>query len=294
MLMRAELVIPSFSITSATMQVASTTNLQQVKSAPTMEVPPRALGTLLPSIEVQQARIRICYHVYARAGRLWEGIVRDQMHKILFSGLYHAATTIHCYISGPEAELARAVLLDFGAKISIEAADVDDVTYERLALLGVRKHVQPDDRVLYLHSKGVTRIDSKQFAYQHVEDWRSYMEYFLLARWRDCIQHLQRWDAVGVNRKVEPKPHFSGNFWWCTGEHLLRLPDTIGNKYLDPEMYVLSIPTTRSFCVLESNVFQYGTPFPARMYVDHIAEGSEGNCGSTNMPPSPSPPSAPP
>jgi hypothetical protein len=211
------------------------------------------------------------------------------LYKILFSGLYHAAIAIHCYISGPEAELARSLLLEFGSKISIEAADVNDVTYERLALLGVRKYVQPGDQLLYLHSKGVTRVNSTQFDYKNIEEWRSYMEYFLLARWRDCIQLLQHWDAVGLNRRASPTLHYSGNFWWCTGQHFLRLPDTIDKEYLAPEMYVLSVPT-RSFCFMESHLFMYATSFPARMYVDHFQEGSNGECGRTNMPPSPSPP----
>ena len=37
-----------------------------------------------------------------------------------------------------------------------------------------------------------------------------------------------------------PVPHFSGNNWWATSEHVSKLKEPIGEKYLDPEMYILN------------------------------------------------------
>ena len=35
-------------------------------------------------------------------------------------------------------------------------------------------------------------------------------------------------------------PHFSGNFWWTTGAHYLKLPRTIGDDRHAPEFHILS------------------------------------------------------
>jgi len=35
-------------------------------------------------------------------------------------------------------------------------------------------------------------------------------------------------------------PHFSGNFWWTTGQHYLKLPKTLGDDRHAPEFHLMS------------------------------------------------------
>ena len=35
-------------------------------------------------------------------------------------------------------------------------------------------------------------------------------------------------------------PHFSGNFWWTTGQHYLKLPKTLGDDRHVPEFHLMS------------------------------------------------------
>ncbi len=35
-------------------------------------------------------------------------------------------------------------------------------------------------------------------------------------------------------------PHFSGNFWWTTGRHYLKLPKTLGDDRHVPEFHLMS------------------------------------------------------
>ena len=95
--------------------------------------------------------------------------------------------------------------------------------------------------ILYVHTKGV----SYRVVYDHIEEWRHLMTYFLIERYQDCLDLLAtlRYDAVGVNYSPIPTRHFSGNFWWTTGSYMSTLPEL---KYeesgkFEPEMWLLQL-----------------------------------------------------
>ncbi len=47
-----------------------------------------------------------------------------------------------------------------------------------------------------MHTKGVSsRVQSWA---RNIFFWRSVMEYFLIARWRECIDLLEQYDVVGA------------------------------------------------------------------------------------------------
>ena len=50
---------------------------------------------------------------------------------------------------------------------------------------------------------------------------------------------LETYDAVGCSLSLYPKKHFSGNFWWSKSSYLRNL-ENINDKFLSPEMYILS------------------------------------------------------
>lgn len=187
------------------------------------------------------------------------------MAKLHFSGLYDACTDVNCWVSGEHAAEARAVLLEQGRKVVVHACEPGDASYERLTLLGMRPLVRPDDKILYLHSKGVTKGNATNVA-TNVLHWRQYMEWQLVKGWKRCVDLLDTADAVGCNHRPSPH-HYSGNFWWCTGRHFLRLPPSIGGDYLDPEMYVLSVPC-RPVALPCSGVNHYHEPYPLARYCD--------------------------
>ena len=61
----------------------------------------------------------------------------------------------------------------------------------------------------YLHSKGVVRYVTHPKTRTGVRMWRYIMEYYLIARWRRCIELLETHDAVGTSfrRQLEAQPH---------------------------------------------------------------------------------------
>ena len=83
--------------------------------------------------------------------------------------------------------------------------------------------------VAYMHDKG-TRVanetDPERFALQW--DWRKQHEYYLLESPQDCIAALLDgpFDTCGSDFRDDPSygPHYSGNFFWTTCDHVRRLP----------------------------------------------------------------------
>ena len=102
-------------------------------------------------------------------------------------------------------------------------------------LLNIKKYIKPEDKILYIHTKGITKPDSKP-----VKDWRDLMEYFCIKKSIDCIKLLNFHMVVGCKFQGYPKPHFSGNFWWCRGDYYLTLSDEIDDDYFAPEFYICS------------------------------------------------------
>ncbi len=81
-----------------------------------------------------------------------------------------------------------------------------------------------DYNVLYIHTKNI----GKQLNIC-IEDQIKYMLYFLVSRWKDCVNLLNSTNnnSCGVDLRIEPSLHYSGNFWWAKSNYIKRLPPPI-------------------------------------------------------------------
>ena len=210
--------------------------------------------TRLPQYEAFQGAesggTHIFYHIYCNPTTL--AIVRDQTMKILFSGTYERVSSIQCFLTGiPEhITTVRDYLSHLGTKYTIVAEGPNDTTYERFTLERIHGIVKPDDKILYIHSKGTTYSTEEELG--NVFWWRTWMEYNLLFKSAECISALDTYDIVGTGtpnggngftcmKDKDLKPlgtHFAGNFWWSTGKYFLSLPKKIESGYCDPESYI--------------------------------------------------------
>jgi hypothetical protein len=168
-------------------------------------------------------KIIIFYHVYQYKG--WERLFYDQINSLVISGLYHACDLIHIGINGDE-ELPFN-LPKFKINYNINKNSESD-TLKSLHDFCV---YNPDYKVMYFHTKGVATD------YLYITKWRYYMEYFIIHRWKDCIQALNEYDTVGTEyifhstlinqntgeEETEWNPHYSGNFWWVNSSYITKL-----------------------------------------------------------------------
>jgi len=205
----------------------------------------------------------IFYHIHCNQLTLFT--LREQIAKIIYSGLYDKITKIYCFITGQEPFVNDCVrsIKTAGKKFHIVKYAYNDVTCERYTLLSIKEYILPQDKILYIHTKGVT----KPFD-ENVYDWRALIEYQLIAKHEKCIELLGSYDIVGVNYRAAPQPHYSGNYWWTTGTYFLKLPTIIGDGYADPEMYILSAEPNWH-CIYDSGISNhYAEGYPSSKYID--------------------------
>jgi hypothetical protein len=227
-------------------------------------------------------KLAIFYHNYQLNNHpnipieYWHMMYEDQMRSLATSGLLSACEFIHIGINGelvPEWTPKANVVLHPRSEWSMG---------ETATLKAIRdfcsKEESQDYKILYIHQKGLKDITN--LASRH---WRLMMEYFTIHRWKDCVEHLDEYDCVGVNWLTDTfvgrKPHFSGNFWWATARHI----NTLDHSYLEnqpnlsplinvlnKEFWIGSNPATKAKEIHCSNLGEaghYSKLYSARNYI---------------------------
>jgi len=207
-------------------------------------------------------------------GNKWQEIVQDQYQTLCDSGLLTASKKVYvCVVGGNGTE-------DFShlKNVTILSRNPNLKVSELFTLRFLKKFCKhanlrtimgasslffhpellsfadsdDDSYVWYIHTKGASHAGSSK--YPNVWDWRKYMEYFIVERWKDCVKALDEgFDVCGVEWSwhdlegnvvnenpsphrmgTVPNAHFCGNFWWSTSHHINRLDDDLvahGNRY---------------------------------------------------------------
>lgn len=216
----------------------------------------------------------VFYHIYCNANTL--GIIRDQTMKIIFSGLYKDATKIYCFLVGKKENIdeVSSYIKTLPTKFEIKRIGENDTTYERFTLNSIKDLIHDNDKFLYMHSKGVSRMQETPKTAECITLWRNYLEYYLIALYKKCLEKLNSHDIVGVIYKdLHIGPHFSGNFWWSTGKYFRKLNTEIpiGTQYHDPEAYIFKGKPNACYLdkrYIENTFCLYSTPLYPKLYVD--------------------------
>ena len=192
----------------------------------------------------QAGCIKVFYHLTAKGQ--YRAVVQRQMGNLLVSGLYGEVHGINAFVLAEDAgaiEAASRFLLNFGQKVHILGTSSDTSQMERFTLENMRHHVSGHDKVLYLHSKGISYTPDSALSYNTFW-WTLFMEHHLLQRHAECIALLAAYDVVGVKWENMGRAdagegaHFSGNFWWARGSYILSLEPVVGEGYYDSELYI--------------------------------------------------------
>jgi len=186
-------------------------------------------------------KIAIFYHI-AQMG-MSAFIYQQQLHRLYTSGLIEAADYIHFGVNGDNE------LFNVPEKAIIKTNTNWKEETETLISLRDFALNNSNYNILYLHTKGVTKESLNG------ESWRLYMEYFVLDKWKKCIEYLNNYDAVGSNLKIlgsttwsdgtqswekEGTQHFVGNFWWANASYVNSLNDEFlkSDFRLDREFWI--------------------------------------------------------
>ncbi len=163
-------------------------------------------------------------------------IFYDQLNSIIESGLYDICKNILVCVVGKSFEIPTNKY----NKVLLLYQD-DNPKYYEVKTINYIKYIAEkiprSSRILYIHTKGVRKNGDEVC----VMSWRKLLEYWTVVNHDIALQYLQNYDTVGSNvinmcptnnpetkylYYVNPKHcfHYSGNFWWATAEHILRLP----------------------------------------------------------------------
>jgi hypothetical protein len=161
-------------------------------------------------------------------------IIEEQLNLLLKSGLFDKTKKIFCYICfyNPHDIELHKLFNNFYHKIEFFSTPYN--LYEKFAINNFKQHLPQEPFYLYyFHTKGVSKPENTHWTHR-----RQILNYYTLFKYEISLKLLKYYDAVGVTLFRYPKIHFSGNFWWSKSEHIYTLPYQIGNKYLEPEMYI--------------------------------------------------------
>lgn len=180
-------------------------------------------------------KIAIFYHIYQ--SNHWVQLFEKQIIALQQSGVYDAASHIHFGINGDQPlpfDLIKVNSIKRNARTDSEADTLLD-----LFKFAVKN---PDYKILYLHTKGTGWGDEKikndrhyevlkNVLYKNLDLWASYMSYFNIKRWRECVDLLDDYDCAGTEWSKEANiqnqklavPHYAGNFWWANASYIAQL-----------------------------------------------------------------------
>jgi hypothetical protein len=176
-------------------------------------------------------KIAIFYHTFQSGMTAF--IYQQQIHRLYASGLVKAADYMYIGVNGDKE------LFNIPPKANVIYNKNWKEETETLVALKNFAYKNPDYKILYFHLKG----GSKQTLI--ADSWRLMMEYFVIDRWKECIDYLDEYDCVGQTFKpLGPTLWsdgsitqntglgcFCGNFWWANASYI----QTLDHKYLETD-----------------------------------------------------------
>jgi len=214
---------------------------------------------LLLTIKFYKGRRPVYIYIHVSCINTWKTVFQKLLGDIKRSGLYDKAREIRIGVLGG---CSRDAIFD-DPKISVMFDDGNLALHETSTINRLYEDAKRGDfDVLYLHTKGVTKVGSKP-----VEDWVDYMLHFAVHNHEKCIELLKGGrDAVGVNLLNEPAVHYSGNFWWSKTEYIRRLERCEHTHYHAPEFWLCSDTNGKFESLWDSGINHYHNRYPKSSY----------------------------
>ena len=225
--------------------------------------------------------IRVFWNINELAN--WDKVFNQQFECIVKSGLMAAASDV--ILMGNGRQRTFKPLIDAHPEYPQMAyASVCDsaALWEYPGLMFMQeqaKEAEEPFHICYIHLKGLTRWGNP-----NVEDWKAWLNWCVIERWRDNVAALQTHDTSGPNWESEPWPHHSSNFWWANSDYVAKLEPLVhphklvthnatqfkghGHWRFDHEAWLCSgggnsFEIARSFAVGGDH---YDNPYPRELY----------------------------
>jgi len=167
--------------------------------------------------------IGVVHHTFLTGN--WEEILKSQIERLISSGLYDSADIIWftCNLNGNDENVFTDFLKDYN-KIQTECHVNNGNEYPGIHKVKELGDTNEDMKILYFHAKGVSNTYTDNATKQvnqekiiNIQSWRECLEYFVIDKWKDCVDKLDEYDNVGVTCNGG---WYWGNFWWSQSKHI--------------------------------------------------------------------------
>ena len=148
-------------------------------------------------------------------------IFLDQINYIKECGLYNKLDYIFVTLIGEHINLIH----DYKIKVIYYSENTQEWEFPHVHRIKYFCDSLDDGnniKILQIHTKGAL---NKKYS----NDWRKYLEYYLIEKHSLCLKLLDNYYCVGVNHHYyynnenKYKNHFSGNFWWTNSNYIKNL-----------------------------------------------------------------------
>lgn len=181
--------------------------------------------------------IKVYYHIYTSSHKMLAlSFVDQQLRRIYVSQLPKFAQ-LNCVIHGPYHKDVEEMVTRYGKEWRILESRLDDPEglRETRTLRHLWAETQPDDAVLFLHTKGIQYVSGESRIHgitlprnlRAINSWRFAMEYYNIDEWWQRFNRIKdyNFDTESAFMNLEPYWNYAGNIWWARGSHIRRLPD---------------------------------------------------------------------
>lgn len=157
-------------------------------------------------------KLKHYYHIFAQG--LWQTPWTEHLTALTDSGFLDALDFIGIGIVGSEANRKRVKeVLPSRFNVVAEACS----GFEQVTHAAIAEDLTEPAKIFYAHTKGSAN-------HRHDQDnWRREMTDGVVYHWRECVDLLDQYDAVGCRFRKDPFRHFSGTFWAATSDYLSTL-----------------------------------------------------------------------
>ena len=163
-------------------------------------------------------------------------ILDEILREIKISGLYTELDLI--VINNIGIPINKNKYKDAKIKVINFSEDIRLFELPTIKLLISFSEKHPNCKLLYLHTKGVSKFTDKK-----TENWRKHL-YININNYKECLEKLNQYDSVGTlyfSGNHCMYEHFAGNFWWANTNYLRKFnKHKLVQKY-DAESFLFSL-----------------------------------------------------
>lgn len=161
----------------------------------------------------------------------WDDVFKEQFDCMVKSGLMEAADDVLLLGNGrPRTFTSLVDQYPQYPKLGFVSVCESAALFEFPSLMFMQqeaKEAAQPFHICYIHLKGLTRWGNT-----NVDDWRKWLNWCVIERWKDNVEALQTHDTSGPNWELEPWPHHSSNFWWANSDYIAKLNPLVHPHYL--------------------------------------------------------------